>query len=113
MTPTCSQELTTDELVEQFIRLAQQMGMAVLDSENRRFNRMFPRMQAIDRELRARGRQARMSLSPLLDNKNRFVRYYAAKYLLGLVPDRARRVIEEIAEFKYDALCLDAGMTLH
>jgi hypothetical protein len=54
-----------------------------------------------------------MTLSPLLDDKNRFVRYYAAKYLLGLVPDRARRVIEEIAKFQFDALCGDAGMCLY
>ena len=106
-------ELTIDQLIQDFAQLAQQMGTAVLDSETGRFNRMFPRMEAIDRELRSRGREARMALSPLLDDKNRFVRYYAAKYLLGLVPDSARRVIEEIARFKFDALCGDAGMCLY
>ncbi len=107
------QEITTDELVQQFAQLAHDMGAAVLDSETRRFNRMFPRMQAIDRELRSRGPGARIALFPLLEDKDRFVRYYSAKYVLGLVPDRARRVIEEIAQFKVDALSGDAGMCLY
>jgi hypothetical protein len=107
------QELTTDELVQEFARLARHMGAAMLDSETGRFNRMFPGMQAIDRELRSRGRDARMALFPLLEDQDRFVRYYAAKYLLGLVPDLARRVIEDIAEVKYDALSGDAGMCLY
>ena len=107
------QEQTIDQLIEEFAQLARNMGAAVLDSETGKFNRMFPKMQAIDCELRLRGRDARLALSPLLDHNDRFVRYYAAKYLLGLIPDRARRVIEEIAKYKYDALCGDAGMCLY
>ncbi len=93
--------------------LARLMGAAILDSETKRFNRMFPKMQAIDRELRTRGPEARTALIPLLDNHDRFIRYYAAKYTLGLAPDRARRVIEDIAKSSYDALRLDAGMCLY
>ena len=112
MRPVQRQGPTVDQLAERFAQLACDMGAAVLDSETRRFNRMFPKMQAIDRELRSRGREARMALSPLLEHEDRFVRYYAAKYLLGLVPDRARHVIEEIAKFRFDALSGDAGMCL-
>lgn len=86
--------LVTNQLVKRFAELAHDMGLAVLDSETRRFNRMFPDMQAIDRELRSRGREARMALLPLLGHEDRFRRYYAAKYLLGLAPDHARAVIE-------------------
>jgi hypothetical protein len=107
------QQLATDQLVQEFAELAQSMGAAVLDSETHRFNRMFPRMQGVDDELRSRGREARIALSPLLDDISRFVRYYAAKYLLGLLPVEARRVIEEIAAPKFDALCGDAGMCLY
>lgn len=105
--------LTTHQLVLEFIRLAKGRGAAVLDSEVRRANQLFSGMQEIDRELRSRGRAARMALSPLLDDEDRFVRYYAAKYLLGLVPESARRVIEAIAKLKFDALSLDAGMCLY
>lgn len=113
MKSTYVKELTTEQLIAEFKRLARRMGSAVLDSETQLFNRLFPRMQAIDRELRSRGHVARITLDSLLDDEDRFVRYCAAKYLLGLVPDRARRVIEEIAKYKYDALCFDAGMCLY
>jgi hypothetical protein len=103
----------TEQLVARFIEVAQKMGAAVLDSETQRFNRLFPQMEAIDQELRARGREARMALSPLLENGDRFVRYYAAKYMIGLLPGRARSVIEEVAKYKYDALCGDAAMCLY
>ena len=105
--------LRTEELIQEFIRIAQERGAAVLDSETRKANRMLSEMQAVDRVLRSRGQQARMALSPLLDNKERFVRYYAAKYLLAAMPGRARQVIEDVAEPKADAICLDAGMCLY
>jgi|SRR5579862_1618815 len=104
---------TTAQLVSEFAQVARRRGEAVLDSDVRRANRMFSLMQAIDHELRLRGRDARMALLPLMEGENRFERYYAAKYLLGLVPDPARRVIEEIATPIYDALCGDAGMCLY
>jgi hypothetical protein len=44
----------------------------------------------------------------LLNHENRFVRYYAAKKLLGLVPDRARAVIAWNAEYGFDAIAGDA-----
>ena len=105
--------LNTEQLVEEFIRASKERGAAILDSDNRHANQMFDRMQAIDRVLRLRGKEARLALLPLLDDEDRFVRYFAANYMLGLVPDRARRVIEEIAKFKFDALCLEAGMCLY
>ena len=106
-------EMTTAQLVEAFIRLSKKRGAAILDSDNRSANCMFQAMQAVDRVLRLRGKEARLALLPLLDNKERFVRYFAANYMLGLTPDRARSVIEEIAKFKFDALCLEAGMCLY
>lgn len=84
-----------------------------MDSNTRQANRMFRYMREIDRVLRRRGRPARLALEPLLDDKDRSVRYFAAKYLLGLVPDRSRAVIEEIATPVFDALGGDAGMTLY
>jgi len=65
-------------------------------------------MEAIDSVLRRRGVESRIKLVVLLDDKNRFVRYYAAEYLLGLVPDRARAVIEWNAKYGFDAIAGDA-----
>ena len=104
--------LSDDELIDRFAIAAKERGAAVLDSETRRANRMFDRMRAIDTVLRARGRGARMKLVRLMDEKDRFVRYYAALYLLGIAPDRAREIIEWNHKYWFDALAGDAGMLL-
>ena len=106
------QNLSIQQLVSEFVNCAKELGHAVLDSEVRQANRMVVKRMLIDKELRSRGLEARLSLQPLLDCRNRFVRYYAAKSLLGIVPGPARAIIEEIAKHPFDALGGDAGMTL-
>jgi uncharacterized protein DUF2019 len=105
-------DMTTPELVVEFIAAARERGAAVLDSQAPRANRMYARMKEIDSILRARGQEARLALEPLLNSSERFVRYYAAIYLLGAAPEKARKVIEEVAEPNFDALSGEAGMTL-
>jgi len=100
------------QLIKAFSDAARQMGVAVLDSDSRRANPAFSRMNAANRELRSRGKAAHEQLVSLLAHENRFVRYYAAKVLLAIVPDRAREVIEENARLWFDAIAGDAGMTL-
>ncbi len=84
-----------------------------MDSEVRRANKMFYYMKAIDSVLRSRGLEARKKLLPLLDRKDRFVRYYAAQYLLAVAPERARAIIEWNHKYWFDALAGDAGMALY
>ena len=105
--------LSNNELVTRFAAAAKERGAAVLNSETRRANRMFDQMRAIDSVLRTRGRDARLQLLRLMDDKDRFVRYYSALYLLGMVPERARAIIEWNHKYWFDALAGDAGMTLH
>jgi hypothetical protein len=102
-------ELSDAQLVEQFAKLARQAGSAVLDSEVTKANRAFSGMWAIEDVLRSRGPESRLQLVSLLDEKDRFVRYYAAQALLGLVPDRARAVIEWNAKCGFDAIAGDAS----
>ena len=106
-------DLNDAELATRFAGAGRQMGSAVLDSETGKANRIFQYMEDIDEVLRSRGNGSRLSLAPLLDDKNRFVRYYAAQYLLGIVPDRARAIIEWNYKYGFDAIAGDAGMTLH
>jgi len=101
--------LTEGELIRRFSKAAKEMGSTVLDSETGKANLKFQIMWDIDLVLRSRGREARLKLLPLLDDKDRFVRYYAAKKLLGLVPDRARTVIEWNAKYGFDAIAGDAN----
>jgi hypothetical protein len=62
--------------------------------------------------LRSRGETARLLLSSLLDSRNRFIQYYAAIELEGVMPERCRRIIEENAKQR-DAIAGDAGMHLY
>ena len=108
MTATLN-DLTDEELIERFIEAATDMGTAVLDSAVGRANASFQTMWDIDLTLRCRGRSARLKMLPLLNSKDRFVRYYAAKKLLGLVPERARAEIERNAKYGFDAIAGDAA----
>jgi len=104
--------LSDKELIDRFVLSAKKMGAAVQDSDTRQANCMYHLMRVIDFVLRARGKATRLKLLPLLDDGDRFVRYYAAKKLLGVVPDRARPVIEWTHKYWFDAIAGDAGMTL-
>ena len=75
--------LTTDQLVDEFIKSAKERGVAILDSDNVRANRMFDKMQAVDRTLKSRGHDSRSALLPLLDDDDRFVRYFCRKVSAG------------------------------
>ena len=48
------------------------------------------------RELDAFGPDARLALVPLLDDQDQGVRVYAARHLLGLMPDRALEALKDI-----------------
>jgi hypothetical protein len=57
--------------------------------------------------LRFRGTEARLLLVPLLESKSRYIQYYAALELEGLVPDRCRPIIEANTK-QNDAIAGDA-----
>jgi hypothetical protein len=102
-------KLSDEELIERFSGAAKEMGAAVLDSAVGKANARFQTMWDIDQILRSRGPSSRLKLLPLLDEADRFIRYYTAKKLLGLVPDRARTEIERNAKYGFDAIAGDAN----
>lgn len=62
---------------------------------------------AVKRVLRSRGREARLKLAPLLKRSDRFVRYYAAQELYGLLPQQCRPIVLENTR-EFDAIAGDA-----
>src|ERR1700693_4145550 len=52
--------------------------------------------------------ESRLRLEALLDHEDRFVRYYAAQKLLGIIPECARSVIEWNYKYWFDAIAGDA-----
>jgi len=105
-------KLDNDALIRKFATIAAERGAATADLDIGRANILFDRMKAIDAELRRRGPLARLAMAPLLNDADRFIRYYAALYLLGLLPDQSRAIMEWNAKYGADSLAADARMYL-
>jgi hypothetical protein len=97
------QELTIDELVDRFVELGIGQDQAELYDENSKYNMLFKQMTAVDQELRARGREARLALLRLYNHPNMQVREQAAIKTLGVAPEAAS---------KWQPQALDAAMIL-
>jgi hypothetical protein len=110
--PVGLEKLTVDQLVERFADIGVAQDQALLYDEIGKFNRLFDQMHAVDIELRARGSAARLALLRLFDHPNMQVRLEAAKWSLGVAPEAARKVIEEIKNSHSFPQAMDAGMTL-
>jgi len=103
---SCLKALSDEKLVEKFSSIAQCLGEIVvnwLPGGAKETRRLF----ALEDEIRGRGREARLKLAPLLHSDSRFVRYYAAQELIGLLPKECRPIIEENTR-EFDAIAGDA-----
>lgn len=99
-------ELLSDEdLVKEFEFTAARTGDAVVNWLPA--NRLTRQLFATRNLLRCRGETSRLKLAALLDDKDRFVRYYTAQELIHLLPDRCRPIIEENTR-EFDAIAGDA-----
>ena len=105
-------QLTTDELVERFADLAAQHGDAIYYLETAKANRIFPKIKAVENELKSRSGDQRRELLRLYDHPNAFVRLNAAKATLALRPTTAREAIQKIADSKERPVSFEAGMSL-
>ncbi|MGH6863406.1 MAG: DUF2019 domain-containing protein, partial [Methylocella sp.] len=85
---------------------------AMLGDAYAEVRRLAYQMQAVDKELRAQGRDARLALVRLYDHPNIQVRLEAAKCTLGIAPVAARETIKAIKESQRFPQAGDAGMTL-
>lgn len=104
--------MTIDQLVDRFADIGIAQDEALLYDEQNKFRRLYSQMDEGDKELRARGLEARRALARLFDHANMQVKLQAAKWSLGVVPKEARRVIESISESNWFPQAGDAGMTL-
>ncbi len=106
------EKMTTDQLVTRFAEIGIAQDQAELMGEIGKFNRLYRQMDATEKELRRRGREARLALLRLYDHPNMQVRLNAAKRTLGIAPDAARRVLQAISDSKWQPQAMDAGMSL-
>jgi len=101
------EKLDDEALVREFIETTLRLGEAV--NYWMPANNAAKQLLDISRVFRRRGPRTRLLLAPLLDDANRFVQYYAAKHLEGLIPERCRQIIEWNSKQR-DAIAGDAGM---
>ena len=101
--------MTVDQLVQYFVDTAIAEEEAILEATTdekdptfpaavKRMQALYMEMERIDRELRKRGRKARLALMPLYDHPNAQVNLQAAHYTLGVAPVVARERLQVIAD---------------
>ncbi len=106
------QDMTTNQLLERLIEIGVAQDEAQLDDNYAKFNRLYDQKRDVDRELRARGREARLSLLKLYDHPNIQVRLNAAALTLAVATADAREALETIAASKHYPQAGEAGMLI-
>jgi len=112
MKPISLATMTVEQLIDRFAEIGIAQDQALFYDEHAKFIRLYGQMDAVDEELRARGRDARVALLDLYTHPNIQVRLKAAVRTLGVAPVEARRIIQEIKASEWMPQALDAGMTL-
>jgi Domain of unknown function (DUF2019) len=103
-------DMTVDQLVERFTAIALDQHKAI--DHIAKYNRLFEQMEAVKGELKAGDGDQRRALLRLYDHPNAQVRLKAVKATLAVAPERARRMLEIMAESGEYPQAGDAGMTI-
>ncbi|WP_376988668.1 DUF2019 domain-containing protein [Bosea sp. R86505] len=104
--------LSNEEIVQRFEQLCIEQYDAMDREERGRVNRLIWRIHALEMELKSRPGDQRRLLRRFFGHSNMQVRLSAAHANLAIDYPAARREIQDIANSKWEAQCLDAGMTL-
>ena len=105
-------EMTSDELVERFVEISVEQGKASAFFETARFNRLYGKLSAVVRELRARPGDERHRLLKLYDHPDLQVRLNAAERAYALDPEAAIATFQAIKDSRQYPWAGDAGMSL-
>jgi hypothetical protein len=101
-----------DELLRRYVEIGVEQDDAMLEDDNRRYNRLFKEKIAIDAELRSREGDQRRLLMRFYDHPNWQVRLNAAYATLAVAPIEARRQFEQIAASNHYPQAADARSCL-
>jgi Domain of unknown function (DUF2019) len=104
--------LTVPELVEQFRILALAKSDAIGTGQSAKFSRLYWKLDAIKKELKARRGDQRRALAALYDHRNPQVRFDAAMATLVVFPDEARAALQMIIDRQEFPQAGEAGFTL-
>ena len=105
--------MTMDQLVQRFTAIALDQDRALLRREHAKFNRLFDKMEAVEKELKAHNGDQRQALLRLYEHPNAQVRLKAVKATLAVAPEPALRMLKAIAESREYPQAGEAGMSLY
>lgn len=103
-----SRDVVIKNLVKQFLSVALAQYDAIYVLDNRKYNRLYARMQKIRNELKYMDGDQRRALLPLLTHANVQVKLMTANTLLSVAPIPARRALEEVKASGIQPQCADA-----
>jgi Domain of unknown function (DUF2019) len=103
---------TVPELVEKFRALALSKCQADLGGQDAKYDRLYWKLDAVEKELKAREGDQRRALAPLYDHPNPQVRLDAAMATLVVFPEKARAALQMIIDRDEFPQAGDAGFTL-
>src|SRR5438552_16475131 len=105
-------QMTLDQLVDRFANVALAQDQALLGNDIGEVNRLFGKLEDIERELKVRNGDQRSALLRLYDHSNPQVRLKAVKATLAVAPQAARTALQIIADSKEYPQAGQAGMSL-
>ena len=106
------QQADVDALLKEYADAALLHRTASREGKHKSANQAYDRIAAVIRELTERGPRAKDELLRLLDDERIEVRGWAAAHALEFEPDRAARVLENIASGPPSLEELSAKMVL-
>lgn len=92
---------TAERLGHVMFELVSPMDMPGREEYEAEATRLQDDLEIIDKELRSRGREARLALLPLYDHPSVEVQLSAAQSTLGVAPELARAKLEDIAKINW------------
>ncbi|HXT06833.1 MAG TPA: DUF2019 domain-containing protein [Roseiarcus sp.] len=98
--PNKLSELSIEQLRQRFVDLTLRQSEAEMYGQIAKYNRLYGQIDAIKDELKGRSGDQRIALIPLFEHPNAHVRLVAATATLTVVPEAARKALEELAESK-------------
>jgi hypothetical protein len=112
MTTVDLKSMSTPELLDRFADNGIKQDSALLYDEGAQYNKLFRDMDAINKELLRRGKQAQLQLLKLYGHRNMQVRLQAAMLTMTTAPAEAKVELEAIKNSRHFPQAGDAGMAL-
>ena len=104
--------MTIEQLVQRFAKIGIEQDNVERLEDRPKYNRLYWQANAVETELRNRGKDERQALLTLYDSPNMQVRLNAATATLAVVPEQARHALQAIRESRWFPQAGYAGMLI-